>query len=112
VLVEDNDLMLRMLEHALADEPDLVSRRGAIDVNALMHEDAWRDVDVAVVDILLPGTTGDVLLTWLADHVPAVRRIAISGAGTQRLDAVVDAELALLKPFPIDELLLAIRKQR
>lgn len=109
VVVEDDEMILKLVSRALDAEDDITLRRSEIGVTTLMNEAAWRDVDVAIVDLLLPGTVGDELIRWLAAHAPHVRRIAVSGAGESRLAEATDAHVNLLKPFMIDELLTAIR---
>lgn len=102
-------MLMKLITEILGHEDDLSFHRGDSDVTALMNEPAWDDIDVAVVDLLLPGTTGDALLSWLATHVPRVRRIAMSGSGAARLAEARDAQVTLLKPFLMDELLVAMR---
>src|SRR5688572_8547709 len=108
VMVDDQEIIAHLVERILEEEPDLDYRRGSTDVTVLMDAAVWSDVDVALVDLLLPGTTGDTLLAWLATNAPHVRRIAMSGAGALRLEEAVDAEAALLKPFMLDQLLAAL----
>jgi DNA-binding NtrC family response regulator len=108
MVVDDDPMIMRLVTQMLAFEDGVVVRQGGCDVRALMHDSAWADVHVAVVDLLMPQTTGDELLVWLGEHAPHVRRIAMSGAGRHRLDESVHAEVRLLKPFSLDELLTAL----
>ena len=103
-------MVAKLVRQMIDSEHDLEFRRGPVDVLELMHEETWHGVDVALVDLLLPGETGDTLISWLRSHAPHVRRIAMSGAGERRLaQAAADADVTLLKPFMVDDLLAAIR---
>jgi DNA-binding NtrC family response regulator len=113
VLVVDDDAMIvELVSLILEPEAGVSLTRGGGDARALMDERTWRDVDVALVDLLLPGTTGDQLLDWLAQHAPHVRRIAMSAAGRIRLEQVQNADVRLLKPFMMDELIDAVADQK
>ena len=109
VVVEDSPMIYRLITRVVETERDIALRWGGCDATSLMREDLWSDVDVALVDLWLPETVGDELLTWLAEHAPRVRRVALSGSGADRLRDVRDAEERLEKPFHADELLAAIR---
>ena len=65
----------------------------------------WEDVDIAVVDIMLPGLSGKDILRYLANVHPAVRRIAIT-ASVPSADEVRAEGLAdvVIKPFDINTL--------
>ncbi|MEY2426257.1 MAG: Response regulator receiver domain [Actinomycetota bacterium] len=108
MIVEDSEMIVRLVTQMLEDEPGVVTTDGGCNVQSLMNEAVWRDVDVALVDLLLPGTTGDELLTWLAGHASHVRRVAMSGSGPVRLSKVSNADVKLLKPFMIEELVAAL----
>jgi CheY-like chemotaxis protein len=109
MLVEDDEMITRMIGLMLGGEPDVVMTAGGSDVAALTDEVMWRDVDVAIVDLFLPRATGGELLRWLADNAPHVRRIAMSGAVPDLAADATDAHVRLLKPFTIDDLVAALR---
>ncbi len=102
-------MIMRLVTHMLEGEEGIDVTQGGGDAAALMHESVWDGVDVAVVDLLLPHTTGDALLAWLGEHAPHVRRVAMSGSGPLRLEAAVEADVRLLKPFMLDDLIAALR---
>ena len=109
LVVEDDPMIMRLVLRMLEDEAGITATAGGDNVVVLMDTSLWGDVDVAVVDLLLPGTTGDEQLWWLEANAPHVRRIAMSGWGPDRLydDAPVDARLR--KPFMLDELLSVLQ---
>jgi DNA-binding response OmpR family regulator len=83
--------------------------------------------DVVVTDVIMPKVNGIELIRALREHHPGVRVIAISGGGSfgplaykpdaisthAFLAAARDAGAAemLTKPFDMDELLAAVRRQ-
>jgi DNA-binding response OmpR family regulator len=105
-IVEDNEMIMRLVKLML-DEPGVVVASGGADAGVLMDVIAWENVDVAIVDLFLPGTGGSELLDWLAEEAPHVRRIAMSGSGRSVEQA--NADVRLLKPFKIEDLLAALR---
>ena len=111
IVVDDDPMIVELVKLILEPEPVSLTCGGS-DVAALMDEAIWRDVDVAIVDLLLPHTTGDELLDWLAEHAPHVRRIALSAAGPLRLEQVLNADVRLLKPFNVDDLIDAVTAQK
>ena len=109
LLVEDTAMIVRLVTRMLDGESGFVLSQGGSDVFALMHESLWDEIDVAVVDLLLPSATGGELLRWLEAHAPHVRRVAMSGWSPDRLQDDVPCHVRLLKPFTVEEMLAAVR---
>jgi DNA-binding NtrC family response regulator len=108
------------------DEPDLLDvMRKALcnashDVTAVnngsrvVRGDTGVNFDVVVTDIIMPETEGIEVLTYLKEHNPEIRIVAISGGGTiganfhlhvaERLGAF----RTLGKPFPLCALVRAV----
>jgi CheY-like chemotaxis protein len=105
-IVEDNEMIMRLVTQML-DEPGVAVASRSANVEVLMDLTAWENVDVALVDLFLPGKSGHQLLDWLAEEAPHVRRVAMSGSGASVEKA--NADVRLLKPFMIEELLAALR---
>lgn len=47
MVVEDNEMIAKLVRQIVESEPDLEFRRASIDVTTLMNQDTWLDVDVA-----------------------------------------------------------------
>lgn len=76
----------------------------------LFDEDLWDGVDVAIIDLGLPGkTTGREILAWLETHLPRVRRICVTGAEVQ-VAQDVHAHAIVHKPFYERELLKEVER--
>ena len=108
MLVEDDAMMVRLVTRMLEGEAVAVTE-GGCNAAALMIPALWEQVDVALVDLVLQRSNGCDLLHWLALHAPHVRRIAMSGLRAVRHDERVEADVRLLKPFMMDDLLAALR---
>jgi len=111
LLVDDDD----SFREALADEME----RGGFDVRpARSGEDALqqavdRTFDVAIVDLDLPGISGEDLVRALRDHAPTTEVIVLTGHGT--VESAVrtlksGAYDFLTKPCSLDELEAVTRK--
>ena len=74
----------------------------------LLELSAWDGVGAAVVDGRIPFRPGAVLLEWLADNAPHVRRVLCTASVH---DAVRDtrAHVILLKPYSPEQLVEAVR---
>ena len=66
------------------------------------------DVDAAVLDVLMPGISGDAVAERLRQIVPGLPVLLMTGADG---DFAAGSGLPILrKPFPQDELVDAVRK--
>lgn len=78
-IVEDNRDVAQMLSLLLQiNRPDLEVRSHTDDFNGVFDTVLWADVDIGVIDLMLPGVDGRTIVTWLAEHAPHVRRVVYS----------------------------------
>lgn len=106
VIVED-DAMLAGLQAELLDghNVEVVTSHFA----ELFAPERWADVDVAVVDLMLPGVNGEDLLDYLAAHHPQIRRVVSTAMPLYMLGHVLPkADHLLLKPFGEEQLRSAV----
>lgn len=112
LLVDDHLLVLEGLKRALESEPDM-----NVVLTACSGEDALAKlknvaVDVAVVDITMPGMNGVALSRRILEEAPGVRVVALS----MYADSFIISEMLkssargyVLKDCDTDSLILAIR---
>jgi len=103
IVIVDDDADIRHIFHALLEVRHKVIEFTSVD--AAMAAD-WQHVDVAIVDLMMPGRAGDELIVWLAATHPHVRRILCTAKDPDGLNAVRfgDAHDILSKPFTADDL--------
>lgn len=113
ILIADDDLDLRtMIQRALAAVGHDV--QGAQDGNEALALLRAGPVDVAVVDIYMPGKDGIETIMDLHRRHPGIKVIAITGSAPQTGKAMLamakrlGAHLALAKPFTVEELIAAV----
>lgn len=111
VVVEDDRMQRELYEVALSRSGDLevVGRFG--DVPEALAWDGWRDVDVVLCDWQLPHASGDVLLEWLSQHHPHVRRILITASPDRavRKGGAAVAHRVIAKPSQVRDIEEAVR---
>ena len=107
-IVEDDESVAEMLRVYLTHERAKVLVT-TTDFGLMLTPDPWEDVDVAVVDFMLPELSGDVILRYLADVHPTIRRILFTAVG--RLGIVDDsyADAVITKPASPAEVWEAVR---
>ena len=110
LIVDDDQPIVDFITEALADEGYTV--RSAFSVASALDAMAARLPDLIIMDLHMPGTTGDVFVRDLkrdgrAD-VPVVLMTADS-VSAKALEAEGIA-LCLLKPFDLDDLLACVAK--
>lgn len=72
ILIEDDPDITMLANILLSREYEVISYTYPL---ATMTKEAWAGVDVAVIDLMLPGVTGEIVLEWMEIHVPGVKRI-------------------------------------
>lgn len=115
LVVEDDEIMLRTLQRQLSSLGcDATLTRNASEFLTAFH-DASDRIDIAVIDIRLPGLHGDLLISWLREsEQEAIRRIPVLIATGHPAD-IPDEILGdfarvrvLTKPFTLQQLRQAI----
>jgi DNA-binding response OmpR family regulator len=108
LVVDDEQGILRLLQRALAEEGyDVLPAADAPGAIELVRASA-RPLDLAVVDIRLPGIDGVDLVATLRRSQPALPVLFISGNGDASERNRVSDPL-LTKPFEMDEFRQCVR---
>ena len=110
LIVDDDQPIVDFITEALADEGYTV--RSAFSVAGALDATAARIPDLIIMDLHMPGKTGDIFVRELRSDgradVPVVLMTADS-ASAKALEAEGIA-LCLLKPFDLDDLLACVAK--
>ena len=103
-VVDDEALVAELIAINLTIAGHTVDMRTSAD--DLLDADLWRDVDVVVTDLMMPGVSGEELCSWLAATAPHVRRVVLTASGRDPAD--VDAHASLDKPIAMEQLFVAV----
>ena len=107
-IVEDDLDIARSLEMLLgARHIHATTTTEAFDT--LLDPAPWEGVDVAIIDLLLPGIRGDEIAAYVRHLRPEIRIVMFTAVGeVAEWDRSV-ADVVLLKPASMDEIVEAIR---
>lgn len=109
LLVDDDRLVLATLARGLAAAGcQVVTAESVNDAEELLA--GGQHVDIAIVDVLMPGRNGLELTTRLRelDHIPFLLLTACSDASIVEQATAAGALAYLVKPFDVEQLLPAI----
>lgn len=107
-VVDDNEDIAQMIKLMLQREGIAVMTT-VIDESCLLHRCPWVDVDAALVDLTMPGISGEEVLRYLHEHFPDIRRVVLTAAIASVQESVYDlADCVLGKPATADDILSAI----
>jgi two-component system, NarL family, nitrate/nitrite response regulator NarL len=115
LVVDDHPLFRRGLAVALSADPEFAVVGEAGDAEQALEIVGREQIDVAVVDVLMPNVSGMSLALELHERQPSCRVLGLSVIDEPGLIAdMLRAHAAgfALKTQPIDEIILAIRKVR
>jgi DNA-binding response OmpR family regulator len=69
-----------------------------------LKPEPWRDIQVGLIDLMLPDVQGDVILKYLKENQAQVKRVLVTAA-TDAPQAVKDlADIVLFKPYSLKQL--------
>ncbi len=110
VLVADGDAAIRSLLAAVVQRMDLRPVL-APDGNAARELLATSDFHAAVIDLLLPGPSGEQMVDYLAHEKPELvgRTIVMTTLPLKQVENCNGVAAVLRKPFALDELTAALR---
>ena len=109
-VVEDVPELAVFFKHALneygSDELDVTTTTSHFE--RLLSSPPWEDVDVAVLDVMLPGVSGLDIARFLREVHPRIRVIVMTASLQAAEEATGIADTVLVKPFATAELLRAM----
>lgn len=114
VIVDDDRALLESLSVILAQEGHQVKALNN-SRNALAYFEAAPELDVLILDYLLPDGTGCELLARLRDRLPASCRVIMTSGHTDRLDfdelRLLGIDAFLPKPVDLERLFALLDDQ-
>lgn len=110
LIVDDNQSIVDFITEVLADEGYTV--RSAYSVVGALDATVERLPDLIIMDLHMPGKTGDIFVRDLRRNGHADLPVVLMTADTHSAKAL-EAEgiaICLLKPFDLDDLLVCVAK--
>jgi two-component system probable response regulator PhcQ len=108
LLIDDDENVLHGLLRALHSQPyQLLTARSGDEAMIILKN---REVDVIVVDEVMPGVSGSDLLAWAAENAPDTIRIMLTGNATTSIAirAINEGRVHNFFTKPCDNMQLAI----
>ena len=108
LLIDDDENVLFGLERALRKQPyQLLTARSGDEAMMILKN---REVDVIVVDEVIPGVSGSDLLAWTAENAPDTIRIMLTGNASTAIAirAINEGRVYNFFTKPCDDVQLAI----
>lgn len=99
IIVDDEPDTLGLLEMILQVDYEIETFDDPIKL--MLKENFEQPVKAAIVDLMMPGASGLVILQWLKEHAPEVRRIVLTAIGFVQQEAKSLAHVYLQKPHDI-----------
>ena len=113
ILIIDDDLfLLRFMQKALqkVGYNIITANQGKQAIKCLSHQ----QVDLIIVDLMMPEMDGLVFLKWLRKKnqatTPTLVQTAMVKSDTEQLVRAAGANLLLFKPFKVSELIAKIKE--
>ena len=110
LVVEDEERLLDILEHALVGKGYSVLRANDADIGLEFLEDATLTIDLMVTDVVLPGSSGLDLIEKAATLRPSTKILAMSGYAGHPSALGELAFPFLAKPFTPEALTRKVRE--
>lgn len=111
LLADDDELILRTVEHKLINEGHevILARDGQDAIDKIRNE----PIDLIITDIMMPFASGTEILTALSEAGKEVPTIVLSSLGQE--EVIVEAfDLGavdfIVKPFNLNELSLRVKR--
>lgn len=110
--VDDEPEILNILELLLTGEGYRVLTAGQA-AGLRLFEQQWRDIDLVLLDYLMPGLTGDVVFENIRRINPDARVLLLTACDNHVAEPLLAHGLRgyIHKPFLLDDLLRVIREQ-
>jgi DNA-binding response OmpR family regulator len=113
LVIDDEPETVRIVQQAL-EEADFKVHTATSPVDGLaLYEQHWRDIDLVLLDYLMPEMTGDVAFECLQQIDPDARVMLLTGCDDHVASILLDKGLrgCISKPFYLDELVNRVREE-
>ena len=113
LVIEDEPEMLKIIQQVLEEAGFKVYAATSPVAGLELYEHHWREIDLVLLDYLMPEMTGDLAFDCLQQINPDVRVMLLTGCEDHVASSLLDKGLrgCILKPFYLDELVNQVRDE-
>jgi len=111
--IDDEPEILNILDLLLTGEGYRVLTAPAAAEGVDLYERLWPDIDLVLLDFLMPEMTGDIVFEHLQRINPAVRALLLTACDSPVAARMLERGLRgyIQKPFYLEDLLARVREQ-
>jgi DNA-binding NtrC family response regulator len=111
LLVDDEEGFLSMLDAVFASQGDMVHTASSPNEAIKLYAERWQEIDMVLLDFLLPEMSGDLVFENLQRINPDVRVVLLTGCEESVAENLIEKGLRgfIQKPFDVRELCQKVR---
>ena len=113
LVIDDEPEMVQIIQQVLEEAGFKVHTATSPVAGLDLYEHYWREIDLVLLDYLMPEMTGDVAFECLQQINPDARVVLLTGCDDHVAPSLFDKGLrgCILKPFYLDELVGRVREE-
>ena len=113
LVIDDEPEMVQIMRQVLEEAGFKVYTATNPVTGLELYEHHWREIDLVLLDYLMPEMTGDVAFECLQQINPDARVVLLTGCDDHVAPSLFDKGLrgCILKPFYLDELVGRVREE-
>lgn len=111
--IDDDADILEVVKTCLEAEGFQVHTSNSPEEGLRIYELLYRDIDLVILDYLMPGMTGDSVFEWMQRINPDVKAILLTAADNNAARVMLEHGVRAMieKPFSLDDLILHVRNE-
>ena len=113
LVIDDETAMLDIIKTTLEDEGYRVFTAGAPEVGLQIYEKNWRDIQLVLLDYLMPNMTGDLVFECLQRQNPYVKVLLLTACDDHVARQMFQSGLRgyIQKPFYLADLVTRVGEE-
>jgi CheY-like chemotaxis protein len=113
LVIDDEPEMVQIVQQVLEEAGFKVYTATTPAAGLDLYEQHWREIDLVLLDYVMPEMTGDVAFECLQQINPDARVVLLTGCDDHVAPSLLDKGLrgCIFKPFYLDELVRQVREE-